>query len=252
MVDQALRLLSFFMGSVDARGRFVELDDDGQPLPLGSPPAPAPRQNLLTVTRVVHSYALGEMLGIPGGRAIVNRGLTTLWDEHRDPVAGGYVEAVGRDGPGDTTKAAYGHAHVLLAAASAVAAGHSEASALFDDALAVIDEHFWSEHDGAATTEACDREWRPLEAYRGANSNMHLCESLLAAAEVGERPISPTGRPGWRPGSSTPRLAHTAGCSPSTTTCRGSRCSSTTGTTSTTRFVPTAPPSGIRWNGRGS
>ena len=66
------------------------------------------------------------------------------------------------------TKAAYGHAHVLLAAASAVAAGHSDASALFDiDALAVIDEHFWSEHDGAATTEACDREWRPLEAYRG-------------------------------------------------------------------------------------
>jgi len=188
MVDQALRLLSFFMGSVDAGGRFVELDDDGQPLPLGSPPAPAPRQNLLTVTRVVHSYALGEMLGFPGGRAIVDRGLTTLWDEHRDPVAGGYVEAVGRDGPGDTTKAAYGHAHVLLAAASAVAAGHSEASALFDDALAVIDEHFWSEHDGAATTEACDREWRPLEAYRGANSNMHLCESLLAAAEVGERP----------------------------------------------------------------
>ena len=188
MVDQALRLLSFFMGSVDADGRFVELDDDGQPLPLGSPPAPAPRQNLLTVTRVVHSYALGEMLGCPGGRAIVDRGLTTLWDEHRDPVAGGYVEAVGRDGPGDTTKAAYGHAHVLLAAASAVAAGHGEASALFDDALAVIDEHFWSEHDGAATTEACDREWRPLEAYRGANSNMHLCESLLAAAEVGERP----------------------------------------------------------------
>ena len=136
----------------------------------------------------MHSYALGEMLGIPGCRGIVDRGLTALWDEHRDPVAGGYVEAVGLDGSGDTTKAAYGHAHVLLAAASALAAGHAGAGAIFDDALAVIDERFWSDEDGAASTEAYDREWRTLEEYRGANSNMHLCESLLAAAEVGERP----------------------------------------------------------------
>jgi sulfoquinovose isomerase len=187
MTDQARRLLAFFMASLDGDGRFVELDDDGEPLPFGSPSAATPRQNLLTVTRVVHSYALGEMLGIPGCRPVVDRGLTTLWDDHRDPVAGGYVEAVGRGGPGDTTKAAYGHAHVLLAAAGALAAGHGEADAVFDDALEVIDEHFWSEQDGAATFEVCDREWRALEAYRGANSNMHLCESLLAAAEVGAR-----------------------------------------------------------------
>ena len=186
-IEQALRLLAFFAPTVDSEGWFVELDDDGRPLPVGCPPGTSPRQNLLTVTRAVHSYALGEMLGIPGCRAIVERGLDALWSEHRDAAAGGYVEAVGRGGPGDGTKAAYGHAHVLLAAASAVAAGHARASAIFDDALAIIDEHFWSEDDGAASTEACDREWRTLEPYRGANSNMHLCESLLAAAEVGER-----------------------------------------------------------------
>ncbi len=188
VADQAVGLLSFFTASVDADGRFVELDDDGQPLPTACPPATSSQQNLLTVTRAVHSYALGEMLGIPGCRRVVDRGLTTLWEEHRDPVAGGYITAVGRDGPGDTTKAAYGHAHMLLAAASAVAAGHIDATAMFDDALAVIEEHFWSEEDGAATTEAYDRDWQTLEAYRGANSNMHLCESLLAAAEVGARP----------------------------------------------------------------
>jgi sulfoquinovose isomerase len=186
--DQGLRLLSFFVASVDSEGAIVELDDDGQPLPMGSPAGAGARQNLLTVARLVHSYALGEMVGIPGCRGIVEHGLRTLWDEHRDLVAGGYVEAVGRGGPGDTTKTAYGHAHVLLAAASAVAAGHEPANALFEDALLVIDEHFWSEEDGAASTEACDREWRALEPYRGANSNMHLCESLLAAAEVGARP----------------------------------------------------------------
>lgn len=189
VTGQGLRLLSFFSGSVDGDGRLVELDDDGRPLPTGCPPASTPRQNLLTVTRLVHSYALGEMLGVPGCRVVVDRGLAALWDEHRDPAAGGYVEAVGRDGaPVDTSKTAYGHAHVLLAAASALAAGHTPASAVFDDALGVIDDHFWSEADGAAATEACDRDWRALEPYRGANSNMHLCESLLAAAEVGERP----------------------------------------------------------------
>ncbi len=188
MTDEALRLLAFFAASVDAYGGFVELDDAGQPLPPGCPPGTSPRQNLLTVTRAVHSYALGEMLGIPGCRGVVERGLAAIWEEHRDLAAGGYIEAVGRDGPSDTTKAAYGHAHVLLAASSAVAAGHTHASALFDDAVAVIDEHFWSEQDGAASTEAYDRDWQALEPYRGANSNMHLCESLLAAAEVGERP----------------------------------------------------------------
>ena len=128
------------------------------------------------------------MLGIPGCRGVVDRGMTALWSEHRDAAGGGYIEAVGRGGPDDTTKAAYGHARVLLAAASAVAAGHADAAAIFDDVLGVIDEHFWSEEDGAASTEAYDGEWHALEPYRGANSNMHLCESLLAAAEVGERP----------------------------------------------------------------
>jgi sulfoquinovose isomerase len=185
---QAVNLLAFFAASVDAGGRFIELDDDGRSLAAGGADAAGPPQKLLTVTRLVHSYALGELLGIPGCREVVDRGLTSLWNEHRDPVAGGYFEAVGRDGPADAAKAAYGHAHVLLAASSALAAGHTAASALFDDALAVIDEHFWSQADGAAATEACDRDWRALEAYRGANSNMHLCESFLAAAEAGARP----------------------------------------------------------------
>jgi mannose/cellobiose epimerase-like protein (N-acyl-D-glucosamine 2-epimerase family) len=76
---------------------------------------------------------------------------------------------------------------VLLAAGTAMAAGHTQGRTLFDDALAVIDEHFWSEDEGGSR-EAFDRDWRELEAYRGANSNMHLCETLLAAAEVDARP----------------------------------------------------------------
>ena len=181
--------------------------------PRGSPPSPAPRQNLLTVTRVVHSYALGEMLGIPGCRGIVDRGLTALWDEHRDPVAGGYVEAVGLDGSGDTTKAAYGHAHVLLAAASALAAGHAGAGAIFDDALAVIDERFWSDRTAPPRprpTTASGGRSRHTAARTATCTCARACSPPPRSASA---PTSPSARPGSRGGSSTSRLALTAGCS---------------------------------------
>lgn len=184
---QVLRQLEFFRATLTPEGRFVELDDDARPLPTGCPPALQPQQNLLTVARAVHSYALGELLGVPGGHPIVEAGLATLWDEHRDRHGGGYMAAIGRQGPTDASKMAYAHAFVLLAAGTAMAAGHSAARALFDDALAVIDEHFWSEEDGASR-EGFDRDWHELEAYRGANSNMHLCESFLAASDVDGRP----------------------------------------------------------------
>jgi mannose/cellobiose epimerase-like protein (N-acyl-D-glucosamine 2-epimerase family) len=181
----AVALLSFFRASLDPAGRFRELDDDGRALADGCPPVRPPRQQLLTVTRIVHCYALGELLGIPGCAAIVRRGLETVWEEHRDTGhGGGYLAAIGLDGaPLDTTKAAYAHAHVLLAAAAGRAAGHELAEPLFDDALAVIDGRFWRDAEGASA-EDHDRDWRELEDYRGANSNMHLCEALLAAAEV--------------------------------------------------------------------
>ncbi|HET9123985.1 MAG TPA: AGE family epimerase/isomerase, partial [Solirubrobacteraceae bacterium] len=182
-------LLRFFRASIDPAGRFRELDDDGRVLGAASSDGAAPRQQLLTVARVVHCYALGEMLGIPGCATVVERGLATLWNEHRDTEGGGgYLAAISLDGtPLDTTKPAYGHAHVLLAASAGRAAGHALAEPLFDDVASVIDEHFWREQEGA-TVEDHDRDWRELEDYRGANSNMHLCEAMLAAAEVsGER-----------------------------------------------------------------
>src|SRR5581483_9617182 len=99
LTGQALRLLDFFRATVGAGGSFAELDDDGRPLPTGCPPARSPRQNLLTVARVVHCYAVAELRGVPGCRAIVARGLETIWEEHRDVRGGGgYRAAIGRGG----------------------------------------------------------------------------------------------------------------------------------------------------------
>ena len=109
-----------------------------------------PAQSLSTVTRVVHSYALGELLGVPGCGPIVDRGLEVLWTEHRDTKAGGYFEAVDATGPVDSTKAAYNDAFVPARRVERTCRG-PRCQALYDDVRAVIDEHFWSEDDGAST-----------------------------------------------------------------------------------------------------
>lgn len=184
LASQALTLLRFFRPIVARDGWFADLDDDGNTLALAA--GGSDQELLLTVTRTVHSYAAAELLGVPGCAPIVEAGLKALLGRHRDSEFGGYYTAVGRDGQADPVKAAYGHAHVLLAASTALAAGHAEAQQLFDDVLTVIDVHFWDEQTGAAR-ESFARDWSDPEPYRGQNSNMHLCEALLAAAEVSGR-----------------------------------------------------------------
>jgi mannose/cellobiose epimerase-like protein (N-acyl-D-glucosamine 2-epimerase family) len=188
-VGQTEQLLDFFRPTLDADGRFIELDDEGQKLVLRGAGSDDSLQQLLTVARTTHSYAIGELLGVPGCAPIVERGLQVLWAEHRDHQAGGYFQSVDSSGPRDTTKSAYGHAFVLLAASSALAAGHDSGD-LFTDVCGVLDEHFWCDDDGASR-EAFTRGWEEVELYRGANSNMHLCEAYLAAADAkGDRHFS--------------------------------------------------------------
>ncbi len=176
LFDQVLSLLRFHRATLSADGHFGELDDDGALIDSGGP------QKLLVVARMVHSYALGELVGLPGCEPVVERGLEALWREHRDERLGGYWEQAGAQQSGAAHKTAYGHAHVLLAASSAWRAGH-DARALCEDVAEVLDERFWSEEDGASR-DAFSAEWSELEPYRGANANMHLCEAYLAAYDA--------------------------------------------------------------------
>ncbi len=180
---QAGALVQFFSGMLTPEGWFGDLDDDGR---VVAPGTGGPCQDVLTVARAVHTYSVAHLLGLPGTDHIVKEGLAALWERHRDPVSGGYFATVGPEGPVSPLKSAYNHAFVLLAASSAMAAGYA-ARELYEDALAVIDEHFWSEREGTSS-EAYARDWTEVEAYRGANSNMHMTEAFLAAAEAGDRP----------------------------------------------------------------
>jgi sulfoquinovose isomerase len=184
LLDQAGALLAFFeRKSLDPRGGFFALDDTGEPLlRSASTGQPVPREIHLT-TRTVHCFAIARLMGRPGAEAFIDHGMDFLWNGHRDARHGGYFWGVGENGPSDPKKQAYGHAFVLLAAASAKIVGHPDADRLLADVSEVLRTRFWEKQHGAVAEEF-GAEWEPISRYRGQNSNMHLTEALMAAFEA--------------------------------------------------------------------
>lgn len=184
LAAQRAELLRFAAGSRHDRG-FGWLDDDGRL----DPSRPV---ELWITCRMTHVFCLGLLAGEPpaeGGpgagelAALAAHGVRSLREHLHDPEHGGWFAAVGPDGEVDGAKQAYGHAFVVLAATSAVAAGMEGAQALLDDALAVHDRRFWDDDAGVAVEE-WDRSWSSLSDYRGVNANMHTVEAYLAAGDV--------------------------------------------------------------------
>ncbi len=180
LVDQARRLFGLFeRGALNPAGGFHALDDIGRPID-------APRggvRHLHETTRMVHCFAMAYQLGLPGADRMIDHGLAYVWQRHRDTRHGGYFWSVDDDGAVNDTKQAYGHAFVLLAAASAKVVGHPEADRLIEDVTGILHDRFWDGVAGASTEEYA-RNWSPLGDYRGQNSNMHLTEALMAAYEA--------------------------------------------------------------------
>jgi len=179
LMRQANNLFDFFQAaSLNPKGGFFELDDDGLPLA----PDNATRQIHVT-TRMVHCFTIGSLIGRPGSDEIVDHGMQYIWNHHRDQRYGGYVWSLDDHGVQDASKQAYGHAFVLLAASSAKLLGHPLADRMMADVTEVIEEHFWDEKVGAVREEFA-QDWSPVSDYRGQNSNMHLTEALMAAYEA--------------------------------------------------------------------
>lgn len=183
LLKQASGLFDFFQfSSVNPRGGFYDLNQRGQPLQADNPV-----RGIHASARMVHCFAIGELLGLPGARDIVAHGMDFLWNRHRDRDNGGYFWQVDDNGPVDASKQGYGHAFVLLAAASAKCAGHPLADTMLADITEVLETRFWEAEHGAIAEEF-SADWTPVPGYRGQNSNMHLTEALMAAFEAtGER-----------------------------------------------------------------
>lgn len=174
-------LFALFERSPHPAGGFSDLDATGEPL------ADNPVRGIHATARMAHCYAIGALLGRPGAPEMVDRAMDFLWTRHRDTARGGYFWSVDDNGPVDTSKQAYGHAFVLLAASSALLLGHPLARPMLDDISGVLDARFWEPRHGASAEEF-GPDWTPVPGYRGQNANMHLTEALMAAFEAtGER-----------------------------------------------------------------
>ena len=177
LLTDAARQFEFFGRSLDPSGGFHAQDYAGRPIP------DAPRE-LHATTRMVHSFALGHLMGVKGADDMVDHGMKAIWNLHRDPDHGGYLWSFAPGGGvADGTKLAYGHAFVLLAAASAKQAGHPDADRLLADIREVIEARFW-DHARGRMSEEYARDWQQISTYRGMNANMHMSEALLAAYEA--------------------------------------------------------------------
>lgn len=198
LAEQRADLLRFAVGARRPEG-FGWLDERGGVDP--SHPV-----ELWITCRMTHVAALGVLAGeepAPGGpdagalAGLAGHGVAALAEGPlRDAEHGGWFAAVtssdggGLDAPDGgrsrvvtDAKQAYGHAFVVLAASSAVAAGVAGAEALLADALEVSATRFWDDEAGLSVEE-WDRAWTTLDAYRGVNANMHTVEAYLAAGDV--------------------------------------------------------------------
>lgn len=144
-----------------------------------------PEQPVLTwvTARMLHTYGLATLLGIPGARPLAEAALEGLTGPLRDTEHGGWVMSRQSDGSTDATKSAYAHAFVVLGASTAVAAELPGAKALLTEALHTLNDKFYEPEQGLYS-DAYNADWTQCDPYRGINANMHAVEALLAAADI--------------------------------------------------------------------
>ena len=142
--------------------------------------------------RMTFAFSIATLLGIPGCSRYADHGVRALGNALKDHEHGGWWSAVGHDvdeagraSPIDPTsrKECYQHAFVLLAAATATAAGRPGAAELLEEATAVQDRHWWDREYGLPV-ESYAADFTDPEDYRGINAAMHTVEALLVTADV--------------------------------------------------------------------
>ncbi len=166
-------LLGFGRASLQPDGGAQWLDEDGRPDPA------RPVHTWITA-RMAHVYGLAALLGDDDGTT-ADLALDGLRNVLADRVDGGWFASVGTQV--DAEKSAYAHAFVVLAAATGTVAGRPGADVLLDEALTVLDRHFW-EPAPQMFADSRARDWSVTDPYRGANANMHAVEALLAAHDA--------------------------------------------------------------------
>ena len=141
-------------------------------------------RHLVSSTRFIFNYCeAARYFDNAEYLAAARHGLDYLRTAHLNPHSGGYTWLIIDGQPVDQTNHCYGLAFVLLAYASAVKAGITEAEVYLHETFALMEQHFWRPEQGLYADEA-SADWQTLSPYRGQNANMHTCEALIAAFEA--------------------------------------------------------------------
>lgn len=169
---ESTRLADLVARAAAPEGGFGYLGDDSRRDPQ------EPVATWITA-RMTHVAGLAALHGQDGMADLVDVGVRGLRGPLHDDVNGGWFPTT-RD---HEVKEAYAHAFVVLAAATATAAGHPDGAALLQEALATVDQHFWDEEQGLVVDQF-DTAFTRADPYRGVNANMHTVEAFLAAYQV--------------------------------------------------------------------
>lgn len=179
MTEQRRLLAGHAASSRHPAGGFGWLDEAGRLV------AERPVETWISA-RMTHVLALAERYDGADTGALVEHGLAVLTGSGvlHDAEHGGWFASTDTAAQHGTTKRAYEHAFVLLAASTALAAGHESARPVLDEALMVLEHRFFDPAVGLYR-DVLDRDWQHAEPYLGANATMHLVEALLTAHDAG-------------------------------------------------------------------
>jgi len=173
-------ILAFYDPRVDdpSGGFFQNYYDNGDVFDPGF-------RQLVSSTRLVVNYALaGLHFDREDYRIRARRGLDYVEQVHWREDEHLYAWTLRDHEPDDKTQQAYGYAFVLLAYAACRKAGIIDNDESLHRTYELLEQRFWQADYGLYADELSAAG--VLSDYRGQNSNMHLCEAMIAAYEASQ------------------------------------------------------------------
>ena len=145
-------------------------------------------RHLVGTCRFIYNFAVAAIvLEEPRYLAGARHGLAFLQAHHRQ-TDGGYAWVLDGHDVVDPARHAYGHAFLLLAAATAAKAGIDEARPLVGEVYDLIEARFREPAADLYADVIGPGNWSAIDPYRGQNANMHMCEAMLAAYKTTRAP----------------------------------------------------------------
>lgn len=141
------------------------------------------QKQLVSSTRIIVNYALAS-INFKNAEylSIAKHGLDYLENVHWQASTENYAWTLNNNKPDDMTQQAYGYAFVLLAYAAVKKAGIITSDEKLLKTFELLESRFWQSEYGLYADEISAEG--VLSEYRGQNSNMHLCEAMIAAYEA--------------------------------------------------------------------